>query len=229
MRELAGKLRRKIISFRHLSFESSAHNLPEERESENPKNVAEIDEPNTVEIGETSPSPAKGSSSLQNAPMRFESIGARIGVENRNLTMAEKDCVLTSSDDDVQDLRAFVRERLQCLSEGSVEKLIGDESVNVEEILCGSVRIGEDGGGNRQSVCPNVTPGGDVGTDVRRFPPGVEAHRILREELGSTNITSTPKRPAWPIYIKRRSSVLIEQEEQLCKAIMVDVEVEGFS
>ena len=101
---------------------------------------------------------------------------------------------MTSSDDDVEDLSAFVAERLQSLSEGSVEKLIGDESVNVEEILCGSVGVGEEGGGNEQSVCPDVTPDGDVGTDVRQISPGEETDRILREELGSTNITSLPKR-----------------------------------
>ena len=49
------------------------------------------------------------------------------------------------------------------MSEGSVEKLIGEESVDLQEILCGSVGIGEYGSGNRQSVCPNVTPGGDIG------------------------------------------------------------------
>ena len=60
----------------------------------------------------------QGLSSLEEAPMRAESIGAELGNEDRNLTMAEKDCVLTSSDDDVQGLSAFVAERLQCLSEG---------------------------------------------------------------------------------------------------------------
>ena len=114
--------------------------------------------------------------------------------EDHNLTMAEKGCVSTSSDDDVKDLSAFVTERLQCLSEGSVEMLIGDESVNVEEILCRSVGIGEACGGNRQSLCPSVTPGGDVGTAVRRFSPGEETDRVLREELGSANITSTPEK-----------------------------------
>ena len=74
------------------------------------------------------------------------------------------------------------------------------ECVNVEEILCGNVGVGEDGGGNRQSVFPNESPGGDVGTDVGRCSPGEETDRILREELGSANITSTPKRVAWPIY-----------------------------
>ena len=53
--------------------------------------------------------------------MRFESIGSKMGNEDRNLTIAEKKCVLTGSDDDVEDLSAFVTERLQCLSEGSVE------------------------------------------------------------------------------------------------------------
>ena len=59
MREFAGNLSRKLNSFRHLGFEFSEHKLPEERESEKPMNVAEIDEANTVEIGETSLSPAK--------------------------------------------------------------------------------------------------------------------------------------------------------------------------
>ena len=96
--------------------------------------------------------PAKVSSSLQDAPVRYESIGAGMGNEDRDLTMAEKDCVLTISDDDVEDLSAFVAERLQCLSRGSVEKLIGDECVNVEKNLCGSVGVGEDGGGSGQSA-----------------------------------------------------------------------------
>ena len=121
--------------------------------------------------------------------MRAEYIGAELRKEDRNLTTAEKYCVLTSGDDDVEDLNAFVAERLQCLSKGSVDKLIGDESVNLDEILCGSVGIGKDGGVFRQSVCPSLTPGGDVGAAVRRFSPGEETDRVLREELGSVNIT----------------------------------------
>ena len=59
MSEVAGNLPRKLISFWHLGFENSAHNLPEDRESGNPQNVAETDEAITVEIGETSPSAQK--------------------------------------------------------------------------------------------------------------------------------------------------------------------------
>ena len=133
--------------------------------------MAETREVNTVEIGETSASPAKGLCSLEDRPVRVECIGAELGREERNLTMAENGCVLTSSDDDVEDLSTFVAERLQCLSEGSVEKLIGEGSVIVEEILCGSVSFGEDGVGTRQFVCPNVFPGGDIATDVGRCSP----------------------------------------------------------
>ena len=64
--------------------------------------------------------------------MRAEYIGAELGHEDRNLTVVEKDCVSTSSDDDLEDLNAFVTERLQFLSEGSVEKLIGEAKVDVE-------------------------------------------------------------------------------------------------
>ncbi len=223
MSEFAGNLPRKFISFRHLGCESSAHNLPKERESENPQNVAESREVNTVEVGETSASPAKSFYSLENASVRAEYIGAELGHEDRNLTMAEKDCVLTSSDDDVEDLSAFVAEKLQCLSEGSVEKLIEEECVNVEEILCGGVGIGEDGGDTGQSVCPNLTIGGGVDAAGRRCSSVVEIDQSLRETLGSANLTSTPKRAIWPIYSKRKSSVIREADEPVCKAVGFDV------
>ena len=146
MSEFAGNLPRKFISFRHLGVESSADNLPEDRESEKPQNVAEKKEANTVEIGETSASPAKISSSLEDAPVRTECIGVKFGDEDRILTIAENDCVSTSSDDYVEDLSALVAERLQSLSEVSLEKLTGDECVNVEEILRGNVGFEEEGG-----------------------------------------------------------------------------------
>ena len=120
--------------------------MPEERESENPQNVAERKVANTFVIGETSTSPSKSSSSLEEAPVRAESIGAGLGDEDRYLTIAEKGCVLISSDDDVEDLSALVAERLQCLSKGSVEKLIGDECVNSEEFFCGNVGDDEERG-----------------------------------------------------------------------------------
>ena len=133
--------------------------MPEERESENPQNGAERKEANTIGIGETSASPAKGSSSLQDAPVRAECIGTKLADEDRDLTMAATDCVLTSNDEGVDDLSAFVTERLQRLSEGVVEGLIGDASVKVEEILRRDIGFEEDDGDKRQSVCPNVTIG----------------------------------------------------------------------
>ena len=110
MSEFAGSLPRKFISFGHLGVESSAHKLPEEQESKNPQNVFESKEANTIEIGETFTSPAKASFSLQDAPVRAECNRVKLGDEDRDLTMAEKDCVLTSSDEDVEDLSAFVTE-----------------------------------------------------------------------------------------------------------------------
>ena len=88
MGEFFGNLPRKFISSCHLGSESSAHILLEERESENPQNVAEMDEANTVGIGETSTFPAKCSFSFQVAAMRAESIVANLKDENRALTMA---------------------------------------------------------------------------------------------------------------------------------------------
>ena len=120
-------------------------------------------------------------------------------------------------------MNAFLTERLQCLSKRSMEKLIGEGSMNVEEVLCGSVGIGEDDGDKKKSVCSSVTIGGDVDVGDRRFSPDAEINQILREELGSETVTSTPKKAAWPIYSKKRSSVLKEPDEPVCKAAVFDV------
>ena len=64
-----------------------------------------------------------------------------------------------------------------------------------------------------------MTFGGEVGANDRRFSPGEEINQILREELDSANITSTPKRAASPIYTKRRSSVLSKQDEPLLRRL----------
>ena len=113
MSEFAGNLPRKFSSFRHLGVESNAHELPEERESEKPQNVAESKEANTVEVGGTNLSPAKVMSVFPNVPVPSK-VGMSEEVEkDHELTVAEKDCVLTSSNDDVEYLSAFVAQRLQ--------------------------------------------------------------------------------------------------------------------
>ena len=73
------------------------------------------------------------------------------------------------------------------------------------------------------SVFSNGTLDGDVDADDRRFSLGEQINQILREELGSANITSTSKKAAWPIYTKRRGGVLSERDEPPCKAVMFDV------
>ena len=87
MSEFAGNLPRKFISFRHLGVQSNAHKFPEERESENPQNVAESKEANTIGTSETATSPAKSLSSLEETLVRVECIGAELGNEDLNLTM----------------------------------------------------------------------------------------------------------------------------------------------
>ena len=72
MSKFTGNLTRKFNSFCHLAFESIANNLSEERESENAQNVAEMDEANIVEVGDTSNSPPKFMSVLQNVPTSSE-------------------------------------------------------------------------------------------------------------------------------------------------------------
>ena len=156
MSEFAGNLPRKFISFRHLGFESSAHDFTEGRESENPQTVEEVVGTSTDGVGETSNSPEKVMSVLETVPVASEVEKSERVEKDRELTTAEKDCVLTSSGEEMDDLNAFVTERLHCLSEGSVERLIGEECVNVEEALCGNVGVEEGGGGEEQAVGRNL-------------------------------------------------------------------------
>ena len=134
MSEFAGNLPQKFISFRHSGFQSSAHKLPEERESENPQNV-EVVATSTVEVGETSNSPAKVMSVLQNVPVSSEVVLSGEVQRDHELTIAENGYVMTSSEEDMDDLNAFVNEKLQFLTEKALEQLVGDRSVIVEEIL----------------------------------------------------------------------------------------------
>ena len=92
MSEFAGNLPRKFISFRHLGFESIAHILPEGRESEDPQNVEEVVRTSFVEVGETSNSPAKVMSVLQNVPVSNGSVEPGSVQKDHELTVAEKDC-----------------------------------------------------------------------------------------------------------------------------------------
>ena len=109
---------------------------------------------------------------LQNVPVSSGVVESGSVQKDHELTIAEKDCVQTSSDEDMDDLNAFVDERLQFLSEQGLEQLVGDESVNVEEMLSGNLaavssQIVESGGtvgpkvdqGRAMSVCP---PGLDI-------------------------------------------------------------------
>ena len=238
MSEFAGNLLRKFISFRHLGVESSAHNLPKERESENPQNVEEVVGTGTVEIAETSNSPAKVMSVLQNVPVSSGGVESGSVQKVHELTIAGKYCVLTSSEEDMDDLNAFVDERLQFLSEQGLEQLVGDESVNVEEVLSGNlaavssqiVESGETVGpdvdqGRVTSVCPGLTSSADVERSrCEVFSRGDnELDRILRDELGGSHVTSTPVKGLWPIYSRRRSSVLGGHELRRCKSLRFEV------
>ena len=111
----------------------------EERESENPQNVEEVVGTSTVEVGETSISPAKVMSVLQNVPVSSEVVVPGEVQKDHELNIAEKVCLLTISEEYMNDLNAFVNEKLQLITEKGLEQLVGDESVNVEEILKGNL------------------------------------------------------------------------------------------
>ena len=176
MSQFAGFLSRNFFSLRYLGFESSAHTLPEKREFENLQNVAEIDEVKAVVVGETSNSSEKFMSLLQNVPMSIEIVTSGVVQKDHDLTVAEKDCVMTSSEEVIDNLNATVNEKLQFMTEKGLKQLVRDGSMNVEEILCGSVaavsgpNVGSVGNvgteevdrGRTTSVCPGLRPSGNV-------------------------------------------------------------------
>ena len=56
--------------------------------------------------------------------------------KDHDLNVAENDCVMTSSEEDMEGLNAFLNENLQFMTEKGLEQFVGNQSVNVEEILC---------------------------------------------------------------------------------------------
>ena len=235
MSDFAGNLPRKFVSFRHLCVKSSAHKVSEERESENPQSVDEV---NTVEVGKTSNSAAKVISVLQNVPVLSEVVLSGEVQKDHELTVAEKDCLMTSNEVDMDNLSAIVNEKLQFMTEKGLEQLVGDESVNVEEIISGNVAtvsghiVGYEGTvgpkvdqGRTAAVCSCLTPSANVegsSCEVSFHEPD-EVDRILREELGGSRVTSTPVEGLWPLHSKRRSSVLGGHGVPPCKFIRFGV------
>ena len=138
---------------------------------------------------------------LQNVPVSSELEMSGEVPKDHELTIAEKDCVMTSNEEDMDDLNAFVNEKLHFLREKGLEQLVGDESVNVEEILSENVAtvsghiVGYEGTvaaevdqGRTTSVCPGLTPSANVeGSSCEvSFQERNEVDRILREELGGS-------------------------------------------
>ena len=212
--------------------------MPEERESQNPQNVEEVVGTSTVEVGETSNCPAKVMSVLQNVPVSSKVVVSGEVQKDHELTIAEKDCVMISSEEDMDDLNAFVNEKLQFMTEKGLEQLVGDESVNVEEILGGNLAsisghvVGSEGTvglevreGRTTSVCPGLTSSANVqGSSCEMFPhERDEVDRLLREEMGGSLVTSTPVKGLWPIYSKRQSSVFGGHEARPCKSLRFGV------
>ena len=119
------------------------------------------------------------------------------------------------------------------MTERGLEQLVGDESMNVEEVLSGNLTaasshiVGQEGSvgrevnqGRAESVCPGLTSSVNVhGISGGVFYEGRdERGGVLQEELSGSRVTSTPVKCSWPIYSKRRSSVLGEHGAPLCKS-----------
>ena len=99
--------------------------------------------------------------------------------KDHKLTVAEKNCVMTSSEEDMDDLNAFVNENLQFMTEKGLKQLVGDDSVNVGEILCGNVAAvtGPNVGSEKNVRTDEFDQGSQVGTTS--MCPGLTPSAIL--------------------------------------------------
>ena len=106
----------------------------------------------------------------------------------------------------MDDLNAFVNEKLHFLSDNCLEQLVGDENVNVEEILSGNLAavsghivefevegtvVPEVDQGRTTFVCPGLTSSANVeGISCEVFSrERDEVDGILREKLGGSRVT----------------------------------------
>ena len=152
-----------------------------------------------------------------NLPRKFLSF-RHLGFKSSAHMVAEK-----RESQNPQNVDEVVRANtVKFMTEKGLEQLVGDKSVNMEKILSGIVGIvgPEVDQGRTTSVCPGLTSS----TNVEAISCEVFSHerdevdRILREELGGSRVTSTLVKGLWPIYSKRRCSVLGGHEARPCKS-----------
>ena len=73
------------------------------------------------------------------------------------------------------------------------------------------------------SMYPDLPYSSCMESSQRSLSPVAETDRTLRTKCSSVNVTSTPVRAVWPIYSKKPSSVLDEQNKPHCKTLLFDV------
>ena len=190
-------------------------------------------------VGETSTSRAPILSILRNVPTSSEIVTSETVQSDQDLIVAEKNCVRTSSEEDMDDLKAFMNEKLQFMTVRCLEQLVGDLSMSVEEIFCGSlatvsgpnvgsvgnVGFGEVDQGRTTSVSPDLISSANMeanGFEVS-FHERDDVDRILQKDLSGSCVTCTLVKGLWPIYGKRCSSVLVGHEALPCKFIKFEV------
>ena len=61
---------------------------------------------------------------LQSVPIGAEFVGAKIRNVDRDSTMAEKDCVLTSREEEMDELSDFVLQKLHFLGERGLNQFV---------------------------------------------------------------------------------------------------------
>ena len=121
MNKFAGNLPRNLINSRLLGSESTAYKLLSEREAENSQIAGQMGEVGTVMMTETTNAATTILSVLPSESITAENVKSRVDDKDCDLTVAKRDCAITSREGDAEDLSALVSEKTKFLSETGLE------------------------------------------------------------------------------------------------------------
>ena len=187
MREYAGELPRKFISFHCLENES---NVPKDHNTEGTENYPDLpqrSEGEIVVIEETETSPTKSLAVLQVAGGKETMVEERGDVNKECLTVGSQECLLLSSDEGSEGLEKFLRDKLESFGGEGIENIVKVDPAGVLELL-------------DANLMDRGNPGSGVVTVDDEIPRS-RVDNILRSELREKTIGGGSKRPLCDVDI----------------------------
>ena len=206
MREYAGELPRKFISFHCLENESNVPKGHNTEETENYPDLPQRSEVEIVVIEETETSQSKSLAVLQVTGGKKTMVEERGNVNKESFAVVSQECLLSSSDEGSEGLEKFLRDKLESLGGDGLENIAEVDPAGVLELLDSNL------------VDRDNTGSGKVTVDDK-FPRS-QVDEILRAELGGKKIGVGSKRPLCNVELG-------VADEQPSKSVAFEVDDSG--